>query len=86
MTDADDAKYQAIYKNYVALYSINMTQFAPSDWTAYPSVNAFFIRALQPGARPLASVGDDSVVVSPADARVYVFPVVPMVRATVALP
>ena len=38
----DDAKYKAIYVNYVSEYNINMTQFSPSNWTAYASVNDFF--------------------------------------------
>ena len=76
----DEAKYQAIYVNYVSQYNINMTQFSPSNWTAYTSVNDFFIRPLQAGARPIAFADDDTSVASPADARVYGFQYIPAVR------
>ena len=35
--------------------------------SGYKTFNDFFSRELRPGARPIADVGDDSVVVSPAD-------------------
>ena len=46
-------------------YSINMSEAAEPDLHAYQTFNAFFTRALKPGARPLA--GDSSTVVAPAD-------------------
>jgi len=56
-----------------------MTEFDPSDWRAYDTVNDFFIRNLRPGARPIAYPNDDNYVVSPADARLYGFQHVPAV-------
>ena len=47
-------------------YGVNMAEAEQPDPTAYPSFNAFFTRALRPGARPLA----EGKVVSPADGRV----------------
>ena len=78
---ADDAKYSSIYVNYVQLYNIDMSQFTPSNWTAYSDVNAFFVRTLTPGVRPIAFPNDNRHIVSPADARVYAFQPVPTVRS-----
>lgn len=75
----EEAKKAAIYDDYVDLYGINMTEFDPSDWRAYDTVNDFFIRNLRPGARPIAYPNDDNYVVSPADARLYGFQHVPAV-------
>jgi len=44
---------------------IDMREAAEPDPFAYPSFNAFFTRALRPGARPLA--GDEGDLVSPVD-------------------
>jgi phosphatidylserine decarboxylase len=44
---------------------IDLREAAEPDPFAYPSFNAFFTRALRPGARPLA--GDDGDLVSPVD-------------------
>jgi phosphatidylserine decarboxylase len=47
------------------LYDVDLDEAAEPDPEAYPSFNAFFTRALGPGARPLA--GGDDTVVCPAD-------------------
>jgi phosphatidylserine decarboxylase len=47
-------------------YGVDMTEAEHPDAAAYPSFNAFFTRALRPGARPLA----EGMVVSPADGQV----------------
>ena len=53
---------------FIRTYDADMTEAAEPDPAAYPSFNAFFTRALRPGARPLA--GDDGTPVSPVDGRV----------------
>ncbi len=40
---------------FVRRYGVNMAEAAEPDIAAYPSFNDFFTRALEPGARPLAS-------------------------------
>jgi len=49
-------------------YRIDLSEAAESNPRAYPHFNAFFTRALKPGARPLPD--DPAVVVSPADGTV----------------
>ena len=39
---------------FIQRYGVNMTEAANPDPRSYPSFNAFFTRALKPGARPLA--------------------------------
>ena len=39
---------------FVGRYGVNMAEAAEPDIARYPSFNAFFTRALKPGARPLA--------------------------------
>lgn len=40
----------------------------------FETFNAFFYRELKPGARPIAAPRDGSVIVSPADSRMVVYP------------
>ena len=47
-------------------YGIDMSDAAQQDPSSYPSFNALFTRALQPGSRPIA----EGMLVSPADGRV----------------
>lgn len=49
-------------------YEVDLSEAAEADPRAYPDFNAFFTRALKPGARPLPS--DPALVVSPADGTV----------------
>ncbi len=49
-------------------FSVDMTDALEPDLAAYPSFNAFFTRALKPGARPIAA-GDD-VLLCPADGAI----------------
>jgi len=44
-----------IIRRFVAKYQVNMAEAANPDIASYPSFNAFFTRALRPGARPLAA-------------------------------
>lgn len=52
----------ALARAYARAYSVDMRE-AAADGTPYPSFDAFFTRALRPGARRI----DGDVVVSPAD-------------------
>ena len=44
-----------IVRRFVAKYQVNMDEALDSDIASYPTFNAFFTRALKPGARPLAA-------------------------------
>ena len=46
----------------------------PVQLSSYVTFNDFFARRLKAGARPLAGSNDPSVLVSPADCRLLVFP------------
>jgi len=52
----------------VRSYRVDMTQASVEDPGAYPTFNAFFTRALKPGARPQPV--DASVIACPADGRI----------------
>ena len=45
---------QAIIRNFVAKYGVNMAEAANPDIASYTTFNDFFTRALKPDARPLA--------------------------------
>jgi len=57
-----DATIRAVLRAYP---QIDLSEAAQPDPFAYPTFNAFFTRALRPGARPLA--GDERDLVSPVD-------------------
>jgi len=57
-----------LIKGAIRLYQVDMGLAVQRDPTAYPSFNAFFTRALQPAARPLAE--EPSAVLSPVDGAV----------------
>jgi len=42
---------------FIKKYQVNMQEAENVDPTSYPNFNAFFTRALQPGARPIANEG-----------------------------
>lgn len=46
-------------------YSVDLADAELADLARYASFNAFFARALKPGARPIA--GDEATVIAPAD-------------------
>jgi phosphatidylserine decarboxylase len=50
------------------LYAIDVAEAADPDPAAYPHFNAFFTRALRPGARPLDA--DPEALLVPADGRI----------------
>ena len=56
----------AIIRSFVRRYGVNMDEAAEPDIGAYATFNAFFTRALKPGARPLAQAG----LVCPVDGAV----------------
>ncbi|QRR33548.1 phosphatidylserine decarboxylase [Hydrogenophaga sp. YM1] len=53
-------------RHFIARYQVNMAEAANPDPTAYDTFNAFFTRALKPGARPLA----DAAFVCPVDGAI----------------
>lgn len=53
---------------FVERYQVDMTQALQEDPSAYSNFNAFFTRALKPGARPID--GEPNSVISPADGAV----------------
>ncbi|MBR9871572.1 MAG: phosphatidylserine decarboxylase [Gammaproteobacteria bacterium] len=53
---------------FIDRYGVNMSEAAESDPTAYDSFNAFFTRALKPGARTVDQAPD--VFVSPVDGAI----------------
>lgn len=54
---------------FIRHYGVDMAPADGDGWQDYPHFNAFFTRALKPGARPLAREAD--AVVSPVDGVVY---------------
>lgn len=58
-----------IIRRFVAKYGVDMGEALDSDIASYPSFNAFFTRALKPGARPIAK----SDLVSPVDGAISQF-------------
>lgn len=56
-------------RNFIARYQVNMAEAANPDIDSYASFNAFFTRALKPGARPLA----DADLVCPVDGAISQF-------------
>ncbi len=56
---------RTLIRAFVRRYGVDLSEAAETDPDAYPSFNAFFTRALRPGARPLE--GDEATVVSPVD-------------------
>ncbi|RBW48376.1 archaetidylserine decarboxylase [Marinobacter sp. F3R11] len=57
-----------VVKWFVKRYDVDMSEAAEPDPTAYPSFNAFFTRALKPGARPVAE--GHNTLVSPVDGTI----------------
>jgi phosphatidylserine decarboxylase len=58
---------------FVKQYKIDMSEFDPSDMSAYPNFNAFFYRHVRPERRPLATPENPNTLVSAADCRLNVF-------------
>eukprot|EP00656_Telonema_subtile_P027638 TRINITY_DN2976_c0_g1_i8.p1 TRINITY_DN2976_c0_g1~~TRINITY_DN2976_c0_g1_i8.p1 ORF type:complete len:528 (+),score=81.06 TRINITY_DN2976_c0_g1_i8:123-1706(+) len=49
---------RVIKTNFIDRYNIDMTQYNPSDYTQYDSVNAWFIRHLATGVRPISTTSN----------------------------
>ncbi|OQD68788.1 hypothetical protein PENDEC_c031G01567 [Penicillium decumbens] len=60
-------------KAFVEFYKIKMEDFQPSDISAYPTFEDFFVRAHKPGSRPIYAEDDPSSAVVVADSRVVVY-------------
>ena len=59
-----------LIRRFVARYKVNMAEAAEPRIEAYPSFNAFFTRALKPGARPLQPGKPQRTVAGGRDRRV----------------
>lgn len=57
-----------LIRQVVKVYNVNLDEAESADIAAYASFNAFFTRALAPGARPLDA--DPDAVLCPADGRI----------------
>ena len=58
-----------LIRRFIARYGIDMNEAAQPDLTHYKSFNAFFTRALKPGARPLAQAD----IITPVDGAISQF-------------
>ncbi|MGC8121736.1 archaetidylserine decarboxylase [Marinobacter sp. VGCF2001] len=52
-SEGSPALKNRVIKWFIGRYGVNMNEAAEPDFTAYPSFNAFFTRALKPGARTI---------------------------------
>ncbi|CAO3587773.1 unnamed protein product [Absidia cylindrospora] len=68
-----DPKSASQIPSFIDHYSINMSQYAIQDPSAYVNFNEFFTRAILPEARPIADPHNSDVIVSAADCRLNVF-------------
>ncbi len=59
----------AVIRWFIGRYGVNMAEAVEPDPAAYASFNAFFTRALRPGARPLA----DAALLCPVDGAISQF-------------
>jgi phosphatidylserine decarboxylase len=57
-----------LIKLYIHAFKVDMSQALEPNPRAYPTFNAFFVRALKPEARPVASAPD--AIACPADGRI----------------
>lgn len=59
---------------FIQFHGINTSEMAADDISVFSNFNEFFYRKLKSDARPICNLNDDSIVVSPADCRLNVFP------------
>lgn len=67
-SESTPALKNRVIKWFIGRYGVNMSEAAESDFTAYPTFNAFFTRALKSGARTIDP--DPSTLVSPVDGAI----------------
>lgn len=67
-SESTPALKNRVIKWFIGRYGVNMSEAAEPDFTAYPTFNAFFTRALKSGARTIDP--DPSTLVSPVDGAI----------------
>ncbi|PKM10961.1 MAG: phosphatidylserine decarboxylase [Gammaproteobacteria bacterium HGW-Gammaproteobacteria-3] len=66
LTHCENKRWKNLFiKQIIRHYRVNMAEALETDIEAYASFNAFFTRALKPGARPITR--DPDAIASPAD-------------------
>ncbi|WVF70191.1 phosphatidylserine decarboxylase [Kwoniella sp. CBS 6097] len=68
-------------QSFIDTYELPLDELLVKDLTQYPTFNSFFSRRLTATARPITSPNDPSIVISPADSRLTVFPTVDKAKA-----
>ncbi|OCF37743.1 phosphatidylserine decarboxylase [Kwoniella heveanensis BCC8398] len=63
-------------QSFIDTYELPLDELLVKDLDQYPTFNSFFSRRLVPTARPITSPNDPSIIISPADSRLTVFPTV----------
>lgn len=67
-SESTPALKNRVIKWFIGRYGVNMSEAAEPDFTAYPTFNAFFTRALKSGSRTIDP--DPSTLVSPVDGAI----------------
>ena len=67
-SESTPALKNRVIKWFIGRYGVNMSEAAEPDFTAYPTFNAFFTRALKSGVRTIDP--DPSTLVSPVDGAI----------------
>ncbi len=67
-SESTPALKNRVIKWFIGRYGVNMSEAAEPDFTAYPTFNAFFTRALKPGARTIAPAPE--TLTSPVDGAI----------------
>ncbi|CAO3596953.1 unnamed protein product [Absidia cylindrospora] len=68
-----DPKSASQIPSFIDHYSIDMSDYAQQDVSAFANFNEFFIRAIRPEARPIADAHNPDALVSSADCRLNVY-------------
>ncbi|WVR04306.1 phosphatidylserine decarboxylase [Kwoniella sp. DSM 27419] len=68
-------------QSFINTYKLPLDELLVKDLNQYPTFNSFFSRRLVPSARPITSPNDPSIIVSPADCRLTVFPTIDQAKA-----
>lgn len=67
-SESTPALKNRVIKWFIGRYGVNMSEAAEPDYTAYPTFNAFFTRALKPGARTINPAPE--ILTSPVDGAI----------------